>query len=398
MAEMGRINCVLNIAALCVIMAFSCSPATSKTGTDCPDDGHRKENVLPGETVEITDRRVSQTGLKDAEARLSGNSSLYLTGNADEVLDGSMVTLLSDDSWLFLPGVTFSEFSGKELSDRIRIGEERLKSGDNGFVTAYYNGVYVKPKASAEFSPVELYKDGTGEPQKIKADRIYIGGEIPTGDDALSKVVLKRGFMLTLAENPDGTGAGRVYMATDEDQEIELGPELSGKVSFMRALLWNYVCKRGGAGNFQRREDMGITWFYGWSYNFEATRQMDYVPMFLGKCTPKGVEEVTGKKLVNTVLAFNEPNVLSQTNMSVEDALDQYPLILKTGLRVGSPVCGEGKWKTWLKQFMDGCELRGYRVDFIVTHWYDWANWRAGGNPSPDDIDAMVARFKKRYR
>lgn len=363
-----------------------------------PTSGDEEEEtrppVKPGESVVIKDETLTQAGLEDTQVTVKGLSSLYLTGSADVVLNESIVVLDSDDAWLFLPGVSRQEWNAKGLSDHVRIGSQPLKDGSNASVQNYYNGVFVKPAPSMSFSAADLWAEGSEDSKPLLLDKVYVGTEIPVGDNALSKVFLKRGFMLTVAENEDGTGAGKVYMATDVHLNITLGPELAGKVSFLRVVPWNYVCKRGCGGDFARKEEIGATWFYSWSTKFETTPEMDYVPMFWGNATEDGVATVKTKTMTNHVLSFNEPDGEDQSNLTVEKALERYPAILKTGLRVGSPACKESQWKNWLADFMEGCEERGYRVDFIAIHWYDWGNWGATQNPSPEDIDALVKRFK----
>ena len=356
--------------------------------------GENEQPIKPGESVVLEDETLSQTGLEDTDMTLKGLSSLYLTGSADQVLVGSIVNLASDDAWLFLPGVSRQEWASEELANHVQIGGQSMKDGSNCVLQNYYNGLFVKPVPSMSFSAAELWAEGSAESKPVALDKVYAGVEIPVGDNALSKIFLKRGFMMTVAENEDGTGAGKVYVATDRSQEITLGAELAGKVSFLRIVPWNYVCKRGCGGDFARKEEIGATWFYSWSTKFETTPEMDYVPMFWGNATQESVSAVVAKSRTNHVLAFNEPDGEDQSNLTVEKALERYPAILRTGLRVGSPACRESQWKNWLADFMAGCAERGYRVDFIAIHWYDWGNWGSTQNLSPEDIDAMVKRFK----
>lgn len=362
--------------------------------TSGQDEEETEQPISPGESVVMEDETLSQVGLEDTEVTLKGLSSLYLTGSADQVLAGSIVDLVSDDAWLFLPGVSRQEWESEGLANHVRIGGQPMKDGSNCVLQNYYNGLFVKPSPSMSFVAAELWADGSDVSKPVSLDKVYVGAEIPVGDNALSKVFLKRGFMLTVAENEDGTGAGKVYMATENSLTINIGAELSGKVSFLRVVPWNYVCKRGCAGDFARKEEVGATWYYVWGIKSATTPQMDYVPMFWGNATEEGVTNVREQKMANHVLAFNEPDGKDQSNLTVEEALKRYPLILKTGLRVGSPVCTESQWKNWLADFMDGCAERGYRVDFIAIHWYDWGNWGSTQDPSPADIDAMVKRFK----
>jgi hypothetical protein len=62
--------------------------------------------------------------------------------------------------------------------------------------------------------------------------------------------------------------------------------------------------------------------------------------------------------------------------MSVAQALDAWPLLMETGLRLGSPGCVHPD-KQWMIDFMAGVEERKLRVDFICVHSYGGPNAEA---------------------
>jgi len=68
-------------------------------------------------------------------------------------------------------------------------------------------------------------------------------------------------------------------------------------------------------------------------------------------------------------LGFNEPDHPDQANMTVQQALDLWPHLTATGMRVGSPATAADPSSSgsWLEQFMDGAKARGYRVDFVCV-------------------------------
>ena len=61
--------------------------------------------------------------------------------------------------------------------------------------------------------------------------------------------------------------------------------------------------------------------------------------------------------------------------MTVEQALNDWPKLMDTGLRLGSPAAGQKGAFSWTKQFMDGVKERNYRVDFLAFHWYAYDNY-----------------------
>ena len=89
------------------------------------------------------------------------------------------------------------------------------------------------------------------------------------------------------------------------------------------------------------------------------------------------------------LLGFNEPDRSDQSNMSVTEALNLWPLLVAPGRRIGSPATAANPSKpgSWLEQFMAG----GPQVDFVCVHWY--------APPNVDSflkqIDAIYAKYQK---
>jgi RNA polymerase sigma factor (sigma-70 family) len=158
------------------------------------------------------------------------------------------------------------------------------------------------------------------------------------------------------------------------------------------------------------------TWFFdgvtqalgdvgaGWYYNWDATRGKitapagaEFVPMIWG---PKSVDQANldrAKSQGTTLLGFNEPDMAAQANMTPEQALDLWPKLEATGMRLGSPsVAFNGdKPGGWLDRFMSGAAARGLRVDFITLHWYGGDFSSAAVGQLKRYIDAVRARYGK---
>lgn len=83
------------------------------------------------------------------------------------------------------------------------------------------------------------------------------------------------------------------------------------------------------------------------------------------------------------LLGLNEPDVKKQGNMSIEETLDAWPVLMDTGMRLGSPGCVHPD-KEWMIEFMAGAGKRNLRVDFICVHSY--------GSPS---AEGLVKRWRK---
>jgi hypothetical protein len=116
------------------------------------------------------------------------------------------------------------------------------------------------------------------------------------------------------------------------------------------------------------------SWYYNWSAGPTngAGTSAEFVPMIWGTGSVTSGNLAKAKSSGRTLLGFNEPDFASQSNMSVEQALDLWPQLQATGLRLGSPAPAVGGATAggWLDRFMSGARDRGYRVDFIALHWY----------------------------
>jgi hypothetical protein len=80
----------------------------------------------------------------------------------------------------------------------------------------------------------------------------------------------------------------------------------------------------------------------------------------------------TAKAQGRVLLGFNEPDRGDQSNLTPERALELWPSLTATGMRLGSPAPSFGADRAggWLDRFMSGAKANGYRVDFIALHWY----------------------------
>lgn len=146
--------------------------------------------------------------------------------------------------------------------------------------------------------------------------------------------------------------------------------------------------------------DVGAGWYYNWSSNnndMPGPSGVSFVPMIRaeGDVTDAKLAEV--KREGDTLLGFNEPDMSGQADMTVEDALAQWPKLQATGLRLGSPSVAYGGDTPggWLDRFMTGAKDKGYRVDFITLHWYGSDFSAAAVNQFLGYVDAVHKRYGK---
>lgn len=355
-------------------------------------------SMMANETLKIRNQELSFEYYKNTNVIIEGDALLKLRSNKlSEVLSNSTVDIKSEYAWICFENISAESLRGSNLIDKIYVNGEKALDGINVEIKSYYSGSYIRLVASKDYSPVILNHNSKRK-QTAKINEVYINDNIPVGDNNITEFYLKRGNMIVLADNPDGTGNSQVFMAIDHDCDIKLEDYLANKVSFMRVTPWNYVSKRGLGGLSKNEADidklLGAEWYYNWGTHAPNSPTLDFAPMFWGRWgMEKNIDYVTTKQYTNHILSFNEPDNKGESNIDPVDAAKLYIPLLKSGLRMGSPACCEGVWKTWLSTFMDECRKNGARVDFICIHWYDWGNWCSSENLNPD-IDKQVARFK----
>jgi hypothetical protein len=135
--------------------------------------------------------------------------------------------------------------------------------------------------------------------------------------------------------------------------------------------------------------EINVSWFYTWQpHTMWITKPdgVEFVPMIWGETFVEPRQLELAKKSGSVLLGFNEPDRTDQANMTVQQALDLWPHLMATGMRLGSPATAANPSlsESWLEQFMDGAKARGYRVDFVCVHWYG----------QKFDIDGAVNRLK----
>jgi hypothetical protein len=161
--------------------------------------------------------------------------------------------------------------------------------------------------------------------------------------------------------------------------------------------------RKKGVGTVARKDGnwlktvrrLDCRWFYSWGAGKPegVPEGVDFIPMIWGYWGDKAgiarAGEAANKAGIRELLGFNEPDQKNQSNLSVEKALDVWPLLMATGLRLGAPGCVHPD-REWMKAFMEGVTRRKLRVDFIPMHSY-------GGT----DADAFMKRLeavRKLYR
>jgi hypothetical protein len=340
---------------------------------------------------ELNSEKISGFG----EIILNNSAYLNLT-DIYPLFEGISVHMNSNESWIRFynldPSSAFYYYH-----DNIFYDDQQLSYPENIRFDNYYNDGSVVRINSEEFSNLAVFSENNfeGQSANIINNTVFKGGSIPNNlNDDVSSFKLKKGYMATFAENEDGTGKSKVFIASENDIIINILPEyLDNKISFIRVIPWNWVTKKGTAGD---TESMNNNWFYKWSNNGSSDMSREYVPMAWGKGAADDLNdiEIFKQKYKSThLLGFNEPdNCNDQSgqfgNMCVVDtSLVYYKNLLKTGLRMVSPATRQGEVFSWLNEFNYKAENQEIRIDVIAVHWYDWtSNPENSPNANPQDI------------
>ena len=264
--------------------------------------------------------------------------------------------------------------------------------------------IYTEENYGGTSAGIELYK------YYGAADATLSPVAIPIGANNTRSFKLNKGYMVTMTENADGTGYGRVWGAFDQDLYVpSLPAKLAGKVKFIRILPWENANKKGvgrataSVYNVNYMTMVDLQWYYNWGRNPNSAviQGIPFVPMAWGRdaLNATAYNQIRDVKNTCQLLAFNEPdgaNTDQSAAMTVDEAIQLYPKLLATGMRMGSPAPVASGWNNWLKRFMKQAQEKNYRVDFICLHWYDKDNWDANKNRDFTDAqaDACVQRLK----
>lgn len=329
-------------------------------------------------TLFVRAAEIYTNNYTNQEITVPSSTDLHIIGTID-VLSGSTVNLTTETSWLFFDNIRPANIV-KDYCQHILINGEQLIPGTNGQVRVYAQGTVVIPQ-NENIQPLEVFTNRglRGSSQKYSLFQYY--NNLGDFDNAIRSFRLKRGYMATFANNSDGTGYSRVFIADKEDLEMQSLPDiLDSTISFIRVFKWDWNTKKGWCGGDPSLVDtLNCTWYYSWSADKNSTYNYQYVPIKQTLGWPS-FDEIYNKTNVSHLLGYNEPDMVNQSNVTVEQAVAQWPELLKSGLRLGSPVpSNPGNGNGWLYRFLEKCDSLNYRVDYVVVHAY-WggltpANW-----------------------
>lgn len=326
-------------------------------------------------SVVVENTKLTVTNLGGSNYTVGTNAELRIT--TPTIANGT-VNLTSDSGWLILDGILPSVAIASHLN-YITLNGQPAVNKVNIRVTNFLQGCVIIPHTPI-FEALTLYKEPSfaGDEMKCIPLKYYKTIELGGFDNTVSSFKLKKGYMATFAQNENGSGFSKVYIAENDDIEISILPNsLNNLVSFVRVFPWRYTAKKGfGAGfvDFNRSikfvELTKSSWFYNWGVpSSEDLTDYEFVPMksYANSLTDPKWQEINTINYSSHILGYNEPNNPGQLNMTVAEQLKYWPKLMESGMRLGSPA--PTNW-TEFYEFMDKCDELNYRVDFVAIHDY----------------------------
>lgn len=324
---------------------------------------------LAAATLDLEDRNQTADTLADTTVFLHGRSELRLTGTGDP-LPGSTVHLNAPDGWVVFTALRPSQVAATQI-DKFFIDGEPAEIDVNTRVVAFGNGAVVIPHGP-DIEPLTVFSGlrFSGAAASLPLYTYHTPENLAVLPQGVASFRLRRGYMATFAENADGTGHSEVFVAQDDDVDVSVMPAvLTRNTRFIRVFPWRWTAKKGYAGgSLGEAESLDSRWRYNWNNNSTSTIDIEYVPIRQTRWWPS-YAVTNAKQNVTHLLGFNEPDSSEQANMSVAEAIAEWPNLMRSGLRLGSPATTDGGL-SWLYQFMDEADARNYRVDYVVVHFY----------------------------
>ncbi|MDQ3814570.1 MAG: glycoside hydrolase family protein [Armatimonadota bacterium] len=309
--------------------------------------------------------------LADKTVTLTGRAELHVTGSGNPIR-GCQINLDSPDAWLFLENVRPSAVLATNLA-QIRVNGAPAVNAFNVRVAEYAMGTVMIPHPSA-YLPMQVFNKPQfhGRSMQLGLYTFWDDTNLGRMNKAIGSFKLKRGYMATVAQQPDGGGLSRVYIAQDGDITVGALPaEFKNSIQFIRVLPWQWIGKKGWCGG-DPEYLVDPLWWYNWGDTSVSFPNIEFVPMKWDE-KPSTFLNINSKQNSTHLLAYNEPNGKDQADMTPDEAIAEWPKLLTSGLRLGSPAPTDGG-AGWLYEFMDKADARQYRVDYVAVHFYRCGN------------------------
>lgn len=131
--------------------------------------------------------------------------------------------------------------------------------------------------------------------------------------------------------------------------------------------------------HLDRIRKLNLKWNYSWNSELidEQPDEIEFIPMIWGAWGEAGVRRRLEKDIlphykrgkVKRLLAFNEPDVKFQSNLSVDQVVGYWPLLENAKMPLATPSVGHALGD-WMVDFMGRVESDCLRAEYVAVHWY----------------------------
>ena len=350
-------------------------------------------------SLAISSANLNANSLSGGTVTVNEGGYIELSGTTP-LLNNVQINFTSGIGWIKTPNYNPSNVSAGNLG-QIKVNNITAVYANNLRLDNYYlNGCVIRANLAAT-TPLTVYDSANlvGTPVGITVNTLHSGAAIANlMNNKIESFILKKGFMLTVAIENDGTGKSKNYIASEADLVINILPQtLQNSISFIRVMPWNWVTKKGF--NAPVDSNLDASWRYQWNPNESSTLNWEFAPMAWGHTSANDPSDITsfiGRYNTPYVMSFNEADDctgqsgqygnLCQTDVAV----GYHKNLMKTGMRIVSPGCKEEGAFGWLKEFYDKTTAQDIRVDVIAVHWYDW-----GSNPAVNTNPTALQVFNR---
>ena len=175
-----------------------------------------------------------------------------------------------------------------------------------------------------------------------------------------------------------------VYSTKVEKHQVKILAVLDNDTKVSTSIRNFFVSKKGlgfysennGASNsLSYSQNLGLSWYYNWGTQpFDETNvanhDLDYVPMiYNNSANIKNTLANLKAKGYSTVLSFNEPDYVNESNIKADVAASYNKDFHDSGLRIGSPATmgSTTDANCWFENYWGAISVKD---DFITIHTY----------------------------
>lgn len=328
--------------------------------------------IYEGDQTYADKGTIFASGFKDGKVTVSGKTDLHIIADLDATpLDSATVNLVGNNAWLFFDYIKPTKTIANLLK-YVTVDGNQAVNNTNVRVAIYANGAVVIPYGNTDKSACLTVYDGanfTGNSKTFIINTYY--KELGEFDNKVRSFVLRRGFQAVLANNKDGTGMSRCWIANDADLEVAEMPEgMEDFVSFVRCVKFEWVSKKGWSGGVDAENMQNVTCFYDWGCGGTTTNpDFEYAPIHQKAGWPSW-DALYSVNNVTVMLNYNEPDDAGQANLTADYAISTWQYMFKSGLRLASPASKDPIGSGWSRRFFATLDSLNYRCDIVAAHLY----------------------------